>query len=106
MPNIGLKMTKISKLYIKLLVTKQRLLYGVRALPLKSRHLREAKKGNLMTQCACVSWLYLEQLERLKALQQAGILTSEEFEEQKAYALKNIRELNKRLGTTTFNTHI
>lgn len=44
---------------------------------------------------ARVSGLYLEQLERLRALQQSGVLTSEEFEEQKAYALKNIRELNK-----------
>ena len=43
---------------------------------------------------AHVSGLYLEQLERLKALQQVGVLTAEEFEEQKAYALKNIRELN------------
>ena len=44
---------------------------------------------------ARVSGLYLEQLERLRALQQSGVLTPEEFEEQKAYALKNIRELNK-----------
>ena len=44
---------------------------------------------------ARVSGLYLEQLERLRALKQSGVLTSEEFEEQKAYTLKNIRELNK-----------
>ena len=44
---------------------------------------------------ARVSGLYLEQLERLRALQQSGVLTPEEFEEQKAYALKNVRELNK-----------
>jgi uncharacterized protein YfkK (UPF0435 family) len=37
----------------------------------------------------------LEQLERLRALQQSGVLTPEEFEEQKTYALKNIHDLNK-----------
>ena len=44
---------------------------------------------------ARVSGLYLEQLERLKTLEQSGVLTSQEFEEQKSFALKNIRELNK-----------
>ena len=44
---------------------------------------------------ASVSGLYLEQLERLRALQQSEVLTSEEFEEQNAYTLKNLRELNK-----------
>ena len=44
---------------------------------------------------ARVSGQYLEQLERLKTLQSSGVLTDEEFEEQKAYALKNIRQLNK-----------
>ena len=44
---------------------------------------------------ALVSGLYLEQLERLRVLQQSVVLTPEEFEEQKAYVLKNIRELNK-----------
>ena len=34
------------------------------------------------------SGLYLEQLERLKMLQQSGVLMCEEFEEQKCYALK------------------
>ena len=43
---------------------------------------------------ARVSGLYLEQLERLKTLQQSGVLTPEEFEEQKSFALNNIRELN------------
>ena len=43
---------------------------------------------------ACVSGLYLEQLERLKTLQQFRVLMCEEFEEQKSYALKNISELN------------
>ena len=36
----------------------------------------------------------VRQLERLKALQQVGVLTAEEFEEQNAYILKNIHELN------------
>ena len=44
---------------------------------------------------AHVSGLYLEQLKRLRALQQSGVLTFEQFEEQKAYTLKNIRKLNK-----------
>lgn len=44
---------------------------------------------------ARVSGQYLEQLEKLKTLQSSGVLTDEEFEEQKAYALKNIRQLNK-----------
>lgn len=41
-----------------------------------------------------VSRQYLEQLERLKTLQSMGVLTDEEFQEQKTYALQNIRQLN------------
>ena len=40
---------------------------------------------------ARVSSIYLEQLEKLKTL---GVLTPNEFEEQKRFALRNIRELN------------
>ena len=44
---------------------------------------------------ARVSGQYLDQLEKLKTLHSSGVLTNEEFEEQKEYALKNIRQLNK-----------
>ncbi len=43
---------------------------------------------------ARISGQYLEHLERLKSLQESGVLTSAEFSEQKEYALKNIRKLN------------
>ena len=44
---------------------------------------------------ARVSGQYLEQLERLKNLQQSRVLSIEEFEEQKKFALDNIRKLNE-----------
>lgn len=37
---------------------------------------------------------YLDYLEKLKNLRESGVLSCEEFEEQKAFALKNIRQLN------------
>ena len=43
---------------------------------------------------ARISGQYLEHLERLNSLHQSGVLTSEEFTEQKEFALKNIRKLN------------
>ena len=36
-----------------------------------------------------------KRLEKLKTFEQAGVLTTIEFNEQKAFALRNIRELNK-----------
>ena len=44
---------------------------------------------------ARVSGQYLEHLEKLRHLHELGVLSSDEFEEQKSFALKNIRELNK-----------
>ena len=44
---------------------------------------------------ARVSGQYIEHLERLKALKESGVLSDEEFKEQKTYALNNIRDLNK-----------
>ena len=44
---------------------------------------------------ARVSGQYLEHLERLQVLKESGVLSDEEFKEQKAYALNNIRDLNK-----------
>ena len=38
---------------------------------------------------------YLEHLEKLKNLHQSGVLFIEEFEEQKKFALDNIRKLNE-----------
>jgi len=43
---------------------------------------------------AAVSGQYLDQLEKLKKLFESGVLTQEEFDEQKHFALKNIRILN------------
>lgn len=43
---------------------------------------------------ARVSGQYLDHLEKLKQLQESGVLTVEEFEEQKTITLKNIRQLN------------
>ena len=43
---------------------------------------------------ARVSGQYLEHLEKLKSLHQSGVLTTEEFNEQKKFALNNIRKLN------------
>ena len=43
---------------------------------------------------ARVSGQYLDHLEKLKHLQESGVLSNEEFEEQKSFALKNIRQLN------------
>ncbi len=39
---------------------------------------------------ARVSSIYLEQLEKLKTLEQSGVLTPNEFEEQKRFALRNM----------------
>ena len=44
---------------------------------------------------ARVSGQYLEHLERLKSLHESGVLTTEEFGEQKEFALNNIRKLNE-----------
>ena len=44
---------------------------------------------------ARVSGQYLEHLEKLKNLHQSGVLSVEEFEEQKKFALDNIRKLNE-----------
>jgi len=43
---------------------------------------------------AQASGQYLDHLEKLKQLQESGVLTVEEFEEQKTITLKNIRQLN------------
>ena len=43
---------------------------------------------------ARVSGKYLEHLERLKTLRESGVLTNEEFDEQKKFALNSIRRLN------------
>ena len=43
---------------------------------------------------AWVSGQYLEHLERLKTLRESGVLTNEEFDEQKKFALNSIRRLN------------
>ena len=43
---------------------------------------------------ARVSGQYLGHLEKLKNIHESGVLSCEEFEEQKAFALKNIRQLN------------
>ena len=59
-------------------------------------------KGNDSTSAALspgkrarVSGQYLEHLEKLSHLYELGVLSSDEFEEQKSFALNNIRELNK-----------
>ena len=44
---------------------------------------------------ARVSGQYLEHLERLKSLRESGVLTAEEFGEQKKFTLNNIRKLNE-----------
>ena len=44
---------------------------------------------------ARVSGQYLEHLEKLKNLHQSGVLSIEEFEEQKKFALDNIRKINE-----------
>ena len=44
---------------------------------------------------AHVSGQYLEQLERFKGLHQSGVLSLDEFGEQKKFPLNNIRELIK-----------
>ena len=44
---------------------------------------------------ARVSGQYLEHLERLKSLYESEVLTTEEFSEQKKFALNNIRKLNE-----------
>lgn len=44
---------------------------------------------------AQISGQYLEHLEKLQALKASGVLNDKEFEEQKTYALNNIRHLNK-----------
>ena len=44
---------------------------------------------------ARVSGQYLEHLEWLKSLHKSGVLTAEEFGEQKMFALNNIRKLNE-----------
>ena len=41
-----------------------------------------------------VSGQYLDHLEKLKKLYEADILTKEEFEEQKHFTLKSIRQIN------------
>jgi len=43
---------------------------------------------------AQVSGQYLDHLEKLKQLQESGVLTVEEFEEQKTITLRNILQLN------------
>ena len=43
---------------------------------------------------AHVSGQYLEHLERIKSLHDSGVLSSEEFAEQKRFALDNIRKIN------------
>lgn len=43
---------------------------------------------------ARVSGQYLEHLEKLKNLHESGVLSAEEFDEQKRFALDNIRKLN------------
>ena len=43
---------------------------------------------------ARVSGQYLEHIENLKSLHESGVLTSEDFNEQKKFALNNIRKLN------------
>ena len=59
-------------------------------------------KGNDSTSAALspgkrarVSGQYLEHLEKLRHLHELGVMSSDEFEEQKSFALNNIRELNK-----------
>ena len=42
---------------------------------------------------AQVSGQYLEHLEKLKKLHESGVLSLEEFNEQKGFALNNIRQL-------------
>ena len=44
---------------------------------------------------ARVSGQYLEHLEKLRHLHDLGVLSDSEFEEQKSFALKNLRQLNK-----------
>ena len=44
---------------------------------------------------AQVSGQYLEHLEKLRHLHDLGVLSADEFEEQKTFALNNIRQLNK-----------
>ena len=43
---------------------------------------------------AHVSGQYLDHLEKLKKLQDSGVLSTSEFEEQKEFALTNIKQLN------------
>ena len=43
---------------------------------------------------AHVSRAYLDHLDKLKRLLESGVLSQEEFEEQKGFVLKNIRSLN------------
>ena len=43
---------------------------------------------------AHVSGQYLDHLEKLKKLYEADILTKEEFEEQKHFTLRNMRQIN------------
>ena len=44
---------------------------------------------------ARLSGQYIEQLKSLQELRESGVLSEEEFEEQKTFALQNIRCLNK-----------
>ena len=44
---------------------------------------------------ARLSGQYIEQLKSLQELKESGVLSEEEFEEQKTFALQNIRCLNK-----------
>lgn len=44
---------------------------------------------------ARVSGEYLDHLEKIKKLHESGVLSKSEFQEQKEYALHNIKEINK-----------
>ena len=46
---------------------------------------------------ARLSGQYIEQLKSLQELRESGVLSEEEFEEQKKFALQNIRGLNKNI---------
>jgi hypothetical protein len=54
------------------------------------------ESGNAMSpgKRAQVSGQYLEHLEKLKKLQDSGVLSTFEFEEQKKFMLTNIKKLN------------
>ena len=54
--------------------------------------------GNSMSpgKRARVSGQYLEHLEKIKQLHESGVLCKDEFQEQKQYALNNIKGLNKK----------